>query len=49
MTRVCLWNKAGDDVGDMVSRSRRVVDTMQELLGGQEGAIQRIPERCESL
>jgi len=36
MTRVCLWNKAGDDIGDMVSRSRRVVDTMQELLGGQE-------------
>ena len=35
MTRVCLWNKAGDDIGDMVSRSRRVVDTMQELLGGQ--------------
>jgi hypothetical protein len=33
-TMVCLWNVAGDDIGGMVSRSRRVVDTMEELLGG---------------
>jgi len=35
-TKVCLWNYAGDDVADMVSRSSRVVNTFEQLLGGEE-------------
>jgi len=35
-TKVCLWKYVGDDVGDMASRSRRVVDTFEQLLGGEE-------------
>ena len=31
--KVCLWNFAGDDIGDMVSRSEKVVTTFEELLG----------------
>ena len=30
---MCLWNYAGDDVADMVSRSERVVTTFEQLLG----------------
>ena len=32
-TKVCLWNYAGDDIGDMVSRSDKVVTTFENLLG----------------
>lgn len=35
-TKVSLWKYVGDDVGDMASRSRRVVDTFEQLLGGEE-------------
>merc|ERR1712156_1095450 len=35
-TKVCLWKYVGDDVGDMASRSRKVVDTFEQLLGGEE-------------
>ena len=34
-TKVCLWNYAGDDIGDMVSRSEKIVTTFEELLGGE--------------
>jgi len=35
-TKVCLWNYAGDDIGDMVSRSDKVVTTFENLLGCDE-------------
>ena len=31
--KVCLWNHAGDDIGDMVSRNEKVVTTFEDLLG----------------
>ena len=34
-TKVCLWNYAGDDVGDMVSRSEKIVTTFEQLLGDE--------------
>ena len=34
-TKVALWNFAGDDIGDMVSRSDKVVTTFEKLLGGE--------------
>ena len=35
-TRVALWNYPGDDIGSAVSRSKRVVYTLRDLLGGHE-------------
>ena len=35
-TRVCLWKYAGNDIGDMVSRSEKIVTTFEELLDGEE-------------
>jgi ectoine hydroxylase-related dioxygenase (phytanoyl-CoA dioxygenase family) len=34
-TRMALWNHPGDSVYGLAARSRRVVDTMEELLGGE--------------
>jgi len=34
-TKVCLWNYTGDDVGDMVSRSEKIVTTFEQLLGDE--------------
>ncbi len=34
-TELALWNHPGDDVFGMVARSRRVVDGMERLLGGE--------------
>lgn len=34
-TRMVLWNHPGDDVYGMAARSRRMVDTMEALLGGE--------------
>lgn len=34
-TKLALWNHAGDDLYSMFSRSPRVVDRMQQLLGGE--------------
>jgi len=34
-TKVCTWKHAGDDIGDMVWRSEKVVNTFEELLGGE--------------
>jgi ectoine hydroxylase len=34
-TRVVLWNHPGDSVYGLAARSERVVDTMQEMLGGE--------------
>merc|ERR1711872_581598 len=34
-TKVCLWKYAGDDIGDMVWRSEKIVNTFEELLGGE--------------
>ncbi len=34
-TRMALWNHPGDSVYGMAARSRRVVDTMESLLGGE--------------
>jgi len=34
-TKLSLWNQAGDDVYGLVARSRRVVDAMEQLLGGE--------------
>lgn len=33
-TRIALWNRAGDSVYGMAARCARMVDTMQDLLGG---------------
>ena len=35
VTRLSLWNQAGDDVYGLVARSHRVVDAMEQLLGGE--------------
>jgi len=35
VTKLALWNQAGDDLYSMFSRSPRVVDRMQDLLGGE--------------
>ncbi|MBD0327920.1 MAG: phytanoyl-CoA dioxygenase family protein, partial [Pyrinomonadaceae bacterium] len=34
-TKLSLWNSAGDDVYGLVARSHRVVDAMEQLLGGE--------------
>ncbi len=34
-TRMALWNHPGDSVYGLAARSRRVVDTMEALLGGE--------------
>jgi ectoine hydroxylase len=34
-TRMALWNHPGDSAYGLAARSRRVVDTMEELLGGE--------------
>merc|ERR1719167_776254 len=34
-TKVCTWKYAGDDIADMVWRSEKVVNTFEELLGGE--------------
>jgi ectoine hydroxylase-related dioxygenase (phytanoyl-CoA dioxygenase family) len=33
--KISLWNQAGDDVYGLVARSHRVVDAMEQLLGGE--------------
>jgi ectoine hydroxylase len=33
-TRISLWNRAGDSVYGLAARCRRMVDTMEEILGG---------------
>lgn len=33
--KLSLWNKAGDDIYGLVARSHRVVDAMEQLLGGE--------------
>ncbi len=35
ITKLTLWNHAGDDLYGMFSRSPRIVDRMQQLLGGE--------------
>ena len=34
-SRLCLWNHPGNDVTGMVGRCKKVVETMEELLGGE--------------
>jgi len=34
-TRMAIWNHPGDSVYGLAARSRRVVDTMEDLLGGE--------------
>ena len=34
-SKLSLWNHPGDDVWGMVSRSHRIVNSMEELLGGE--------------
>ncbi len=34
-SRLSLWNHPGDDLFGMVSRSRRIVDAMEQVLGGE--------------
>ncbi len=34
-SKLALWNHPGDDIFGMVARSRRIVDAMEELLGGE--------------
>jgi len=34
-SRLALWNHPGDDLFGIVSRSRRIVDAMEQLLGGE--------------
>ena len=34
-TRMATWNHPGDSVYGLAARSHRVVDTMEELLGGE--------------
>jgi ectoine hydroxylase-related dioxygenase (phytanoyl-CoA dioxygenase family) len=33
-TRIALWNRAGDSVYGMAARCARMVDTMEQILGG---------------
>ena len=35
MAKLTLWNHAGDDIYGMFSRGRRLVDSMEKLLGGE--------------
>ena len=34
-TRMAIWNHPGDSVYGLAARSQRVVDTMEEMLGGE--------------
>ena len=34
-TRMATWNHPGDSVYGLAARSRRVVDTMEDMLGGE--------------
>lgn len=34
-TKLTLWNHPGDDIYGMIGRCRRVVDSMEQLLGGE--------------
>src|SRR5437870_3198821 len=34
-TKLALWNNAGNDLYSMFSRSRRIVDRMEQILGGE--------------
>lgn len=34
-TKLALWNKAGDDLYSLFARSPRIVDRMEQLLGGE--------------
>ena len=34
--QLCIWNSPGDDVVGVAARSRKVVNTLEQLLGGQE-------------
>ena len=34
--QLCIWNLPGDDVVGVAARSRKVVSTLEKLLGGQE-------------
>jgi len=34
-TNLSLWNEAGDDIYGMVARSRRIVEALEQLLGGE--------------
>ena len=36
LSKMCLWNYAGNDILGLVARSRKVAGTAQELLGGDE-------------
>lgn len=35
VSKLALWNQAGDDVFGMVARCHRIVDAMEQLLGGE--------------
>jgi ectoine hydroxylase-related dioxygenase (phytanoyl-CoA dioxygenase family) len=35
ITKLTLWNQAGDDLYSMFSRSPRIVDRMEQILGGE--------------
>ncbi len=35
VTKLTLWNEAGDDLYGMFSRSSRIVDRMEQILGGE--------------
>ena len=35
VTKMALWNHPGDSVYGLAARSQRVVDTMEEMLGGE--------------
>ena len=36
MSKMCMWNYAGNDILGMVARSQKVAGTAQELMGGDE-------------
>lgn len=38
-SRLSLWNHPGDDLFGVVSRSRRIVDAMEQLLGGEVRSV----------
>ncbi|HEY8665635.1 MAG TPA: hypothetical protein VIL86_03175 [Tepidisphaeraceae bacterium] len=35
MSKLSLWNHPGDDIYGMIGRSHKVVDKMEQLLGGE--------------
>jgi hypothetical protein len=36
ISKMCIWNHAGNDVLGTMARTRKVAGTMQDLLGGDE-------------